>query len=127
MISHYSRSVNIVFKVAFWLVKIVSERINICSDVCLSLKFEQINKTEKKKRKKRKHPKSFTHSSNFYEDIKLRQNNLWIVGFCGEAKSRPKRPFMYRRIFVYTFCLINICLSLSDDANKIKTLNIERE
>ena len=32
----------------------------------------------------------------------------------------------YRRIFVYTFWLINICLSLSDDANKIKTLNIER-
>ena len=32
-----------------------------------------------------------------------------------------------RQIFVYTFCLINICLSLSDDANKIKTLNIERE
>ena len=31
-----------------------------------------------------------------------------------------------RRIFVYTFCLINICLPLSDDANKIKTLNIER-
>ena len=35
---------------------------------------------------------------------------------------------IYRQIFVYTFCLINIpvCLSLSDDANKIKTLNIER-
>ena len=32
----------------------------------------------------------------------------------------------YRRIFVYTFCLINICLPLSDDANEIKTLNIER-
>ena len=32
----------------------------------------------------------------------------------------------YRRIFVYTFRLINICLSLSDGANKIKTLNIER-
>ena len=32
----------------------------------------------------------------------------------------------YRRIFVYTFCLINMCLSLSDDANKIKILNIER-
>ena len=32
----------------------------------------------------------------------------------------------YRRIFVYTLCLINICLSLSDDANKIKTVNIER-
>ena len=25
-----------------------------------------------------------------------------------------------------TFRLINICLSLSDDANKMKTLNIER-
>ena len=33
----------------------------------------------------------------------------------------------YRRIFVYTFCLINICLSLSDDTNKMKTLNIERK
>ena len=33
---------------------------------------------------------------------------------------------VYRRIFVYTFCFINICLSLSDDANKIKALNIER-
>ena len=32
----------------------------------------------------------------------------------------------YRRIFVYTFCLISICLSLSDDPNAIKTLNIER-
>ena len=31
-----------------------------------------------------------------------------------------------RRIVVYTFCLINISLSLSDDANKIETLNIER-
>ena len=36
------------------------------------------------------------------------------------------RLSFYRRIFVYTCCLINICLSLSDDANKIKTLNIER-
>ena len=31
-----------------------------------------------------------------------------------------------RRVFVYSFCLINICLSLSDEANKIKPLNIER-
>ena len=31
-----------------------------------------------------------------------------------------------RRVFVYTFCLINIWLSLSDDAHKIKNLNIER-
>ena len=36
------------------------------------------------------------------------------------------RNALYGRIFVYTFCLIKICLSLSDDANKIKTLNIER-
>ena len=35
-----------------------------------------------------------------------------------------RRP--YRRIFVYTFCHINRCLSLSDDVNNIKTLNIER-
>ena len=31
-----------------------------------------------------------------------------------------------RRIFAYTFCLINISLPLSDDANKVKTLTIER-
>ena len=31
---------------------------------------------------------------------------------------------LYGRIFVYTFCLINIFLSLSGDANKIKTLSI---
>ena len=28
--------------------------------------------------------------------------------------------------FFYNFCLVNICLSLSDNANKIKTLDIER-
>ena len=32
----------------------------------------------------------------------------------------------YRRILVYSFCLINIGLSLSDEANKMKFLNIER-
>ena len=32
----------------------------------------------------------------------------------------------YRGIFVHIFCLINICSSLSDEANKIKPLNIER-
>ena len=37
-----------------------------------------------------------------------------------------KMGYSYWWIFVYTFCLINIRLSLSDDANKIKTLNIER-
>ena len=43
-------------------------------------------------------------------------------------KSNPSvdKYLLNRPIFVYTFCLINICLSLSDDANKIKTLNIER-
>ena len=45
-----------------------------------------------------------------------------------EGRSRWQTTYSYdnRRIFVYTFCLINICLSLSDDSNKIKTLNIER-
>ena len=28
--------------------------------------------------------------------------------------------------FVYVFCLINICSSLSNEANKIKPLNIEK-
>ena len=32
-----------------------------------------------------------------------------------------------RRIFVYIVCLIKICLSLSDEANKIKPLNIKKE
>ena len=31
----------------------------------------------------------------------------------------------YGRILVYIFCLISIGLSLSDDANKMKFLNIE--
>ena len=42
------------------------------------------------------------------------------------AECRVRLKNFYGRIFVYTFCLINLCLSLSDDANKIKTLNIER-
>ena len=46
--------------------------------------------------------------------------------FVSQENQNIKRLILYRRIFVYTFCLINICLSLSDDANKIKTLNIER-
>ena len=44
--------------------------------------------------------------------------------FC-VLKSGPC-PCLYRRIFVNTFCLINICVSLYDDVNKIKALNIER-
>ena len=42
------------------------------------------------------------------------------------GETFENRALSCRRIFVYTFCLINICLSLSDDAYKIKTLNIER-
>ena len=37
-----------------------------------------------------------------------------------------KGSLSYRSIFVYIFCLINICLSLSDEANKIKSLNVEK-
>ena len=42
------------------------------------------------------------------------------------VNSKNIQPCVYGRIFVYTFCLINTCSSLSDDANEIKTLNIER-
>ena len=49
---------------------------------------------------------------------------------CSRSEHDSRSVFIVRganrRIFVYTFCLINICLSLSDDANKIKTQNIER-
>ena len=48
--------------------------------------------------------------------------NVVLSSFLEERLGRTKN----RRIFVYNFCLINICLSLSNDANKIKTLNIER-
>ena len=56
------------------------------------------------------------------------QSFLWpsecSEGINWEFLSTAIYPYIiYRRIFVYTFCLINICLSLSDDANKIKTLN----
>ena len=33
---------------------------------------------------------------------------------------------IYRRILVYIFCLISIGLSLSDEVNKMRFLNIER-
>ena len=36
------------------------------------------------------------------------------------------RRRVYRRILVYIFCLISIGLSLSNEANKMKFLNIER-
>ena len=49
-----------------------------------------------------------------------------FIVFFSQENQNIKRLILYRRIFVYTFCLINICLSLSDEANKIKTLNIER-
>ena len=53
-------------------------------------------------------------------------SNMQICGVFVTAVVVVAYKLPYRRIFVYTFCLINICLSLSDDANKIKTLNIER-
>ena len=54
--------------------------------------------------------KDYLHSISFH--VLLAKTEL--------SQDRP------RRIFVYTFCLINICLSLSYVANKIKTQNIER-
>ena len=65
------------------------------------------------------------------------KNNSSILDVRFATSMSPERPVrgwkvmaeklvVYRRIFVYTLCLINICFSLSDDSNKIKTLNIER-
>ena len=52
----------------------------------------------------------------------------WSWNFTqGILQSLPvKTKVSIGESFVYTFCLINICLPLSDGANKIKTLNIER-
>ena len=55
---------------------------------------------------------------------KIEKQKLWLnvnFAFCLGFGYRANHIVLYRRIFVYTFCLINICLSLSDDANKIKT------
>ena len=46
-------------------------------------------------------------------------SSLRCISFLKSPKACPSYPDFYRRIFVYTFCLINICLSLSDEANKI--------
>ena len=54
------------------------------------------------------------------------QTCLWLT-----LKKKQKLYYMlhlqitYGRILVYIFCLISIGLSLSDDANKMKFLNIE--
>ena len=53
-------------------------------------------------------------------------HSMFVTFGFGFVFSQQISDPVYRRIFVYTFCLINIRLSLSDDANKIKTLNIER-
>ena len=65
----------------------------------------------------------FLVESRFFPLIKhlLKLTSFCLV-FLEERLGRTKN----RRIFVYNFCLINICLSLCNDANKIKTLNIER-
>ena len=52
---------------------------------------------------------------------------MLIQNFGGQTKGiMVFLKVAYRRIFVYIFCFINICLLLSYDANKIKTLNIKR-
>ena len=58
------------------------------------------------------------------ENPQLTCNRTVEVG--GAIDYHYSFPNEYRRMFVYTFCLINLCLSLSDEANKIKTQNIER-
>ena len=60
---------------------------------------------------------------DFHLYLRFKEMDLVILLHLSEQQLRHCSN---RQIFVYTFCLINICLSLSDDANKIKTLNIER-
>ena len=65
----------------------------------------------------------FSHENLWYFLVST-QHSPYYYGCYIRFHARELRP--NRRVFVYTFYLINICLSLSDYANKIKTLNIER-
>ena len=55
---------------------------------------------------------------------KLRTTTISFI--CTIINMLQNRLSAYRRIFVYIFCLINICASLSDEADKIKPLHTER-
>ena len=68
----------------------------------------------------------FTLKDGFDEAFWWRVRCFSLRRLKASSMARPRRRGCNRRILVYTFCVINICLSLSDDANKIKTLNIER-
>ena len=50
----------------------------------------------------------------------------WALKFKIKAVETPLIVVHNRWIFVYIFCLINICSSIFNEANKIKPLNIER-
>ena len=52
--------------------------------------------------------------------------NTYASSMRSRVSFRFQIDLSYRRIFVYTFCLINIYFWLCDDAKKIKKLNIER-
>ena len=64
------------------------------------------------------------------DDVKnLLMLNDWLLVKRFEGREYTRAYVVVspcRLIFVYTFCLIDICWSLCDDANKVKTLNIER-
>ena len=86
--------------------------------------FHSITVPEDKQKNKR-HNEIFGHTSSSATSFPW--FSLFLLGnevaSCGSLRERLGR---FWRLSVYTFCLINISLSLSDDANKIKTLNIER-
>ena len=61
------------------------------------------------------------------ENLLMLTDRLLVNRFEGREYTRAYGVVSpSRRIFVYTFCLIDVCWSLSDDANKVETLNIER-
>ena len=53
--------------------------------------------------------------------VLLRKFTIVLIG------THKNATHVYRRILVYTFCLINIRFSSSDEANKITPLNIEKK
>ena len=67
---------------------------------------------------KRLPPRSVPHQLRAYGTHFSSQKNLLFVGPC--------KSCVYRRIFVYIFCLISTCLAFSCQAFKTNSLNIDR-
>ena len=80
----------------------------------LALKYQGLTSDENASDK-------FADTQRLY--VRFRRNTNGNESSCSNHDNCTERV----RQFIGESCLINICLSLPDDANKIKTLNIERE